>query len=78
MDAKRKLGPAEVFSTMFDGDWIRNKSTMRTKLDDERSYDTTYSWEARSDNPKEFSRLQATDMPVQNTKPITLSGNQVR
>lgn len=73
----RKLGKAEKFSTLFDSNWIGNKSTMRTKFDEERSYDTMYSWEARSDNPKEFSRLQATDMPVQNTKPITMSGRQV-
>jgi len=72
-----KKAVPDKFSGLFDNDWVNHKSTLRTKLNDDRSYDTTYSWDAKADNPQSFSRLQATDMPVQTTKPITLSGKQV-
>ncbi len=53
------------------------RSTLRVQTADDRSYDISYSWDARSDNPVSFSRMQATDVPVQPAKPICLSGAQI-
>lgn len=65
------------FTDLFDRDWKRARSSLRAQTADDRSYDPSYSWDARSDNPKEFSKIEAKDVPVQIAKPITLSGNQV-
>jgi len=65
------------FTDLFDNDWKRTRSSLRARTADDRSYDPSYSWDARSDNPVSFSRLHATDMPVQPTRPITLSSKQV-
>lgn len=67
----------EKFSLYFDDDWAKSRSGVRTRATDERSYDPSYSWDGQSDNPKSFSRLNLTEMPVQKTRPITLSGAAV-
>jgi len=73
----QKSSKADKLLNLFDNDWKMNKSTVRIKGDRTRSYDPAYSWDARSDNPNSFSRLQATEMPAQPCKPITMSGAAV-
>ena len=68
---------AEKLTIHFDKDWSLNRSTLRAKTADDRSYNPDSSWDAKSDNPEQFSRLQATEMPVQLAKPVTLSGHAV-
>ena len=65
------------FTELFDNDWKRTRSNVRARTADDKSYDISYSWDARSDNPKEFSKMEATDIPVQFSKPVTLSGSQI-
>lgn len=73
----KKISKADKFTQLFDNDWKFNKSTIRHKHDEEQQYDPAYSWDARSDNPRSFSRLQATYLPYQYAKPLTLSGPAV-
>ena len=73
----KKLSKADKFQSLFDNDWKNNKSTMRHRTEEMRQYDPSYSWDARSDNPQSFSRLQATYLPYQPVKPMTLSGPSV-
>lgn len=73
MPRRKEIGPSEKITQLFDRDWKNGKSTIRTRTQDKQSYDVSYSWNGRSDNPMEFSRLQATEMPVQPSKPITMS-----
>lgn len=68
---------ADKFAGLFDQDWKTAKSTIRVKAENNRCYDPMYSWDAKADNPTEFSRLQATFLPQQPSKPITLSGSAV-
>mmetsp|Transcript_7849 Transcript_7849/g.13001 ORF Transcript_7849/g.13001 Transcript_7849/m.13001 type:complete len:375 (+) Transcript_7849:131-1255(+) len=75
--ATKRSSKAEKFSSLFDNNWRENKSTIRHRTEDLRQYDPSYSWDARSDNPKSFSRLQATYLPYQAVKPMTLSGPAV-
>lgn len=77
MPVKKLLTAHEKFTTLFDREWSKSKSTIRNRCDDDKSYDPSYSWDGRSDNPVEFTRLQATQMPVQHTRPVTLSGSAV-
>ena len=72
-----RASTADKFSTLFDNDWKHNKSTIRQRTERIRTYDPTYSWDARSDNPQSFSRLQATEMPFQPANPVTMSGHAV-
>lgn len=74
---KSKTSKADQFSEFFDNNWKKNKSSIRTRHDNARQYDVSYSWDAKSDNPKSFSRLQATYLPYQPVNPLTLSGSAV-
>ncbi len=69
---------ADKFSTLFDQDWVHTKSRIRTRIDsNQRPYDLTNSWDARTDNPQSFSKLDHTVVPLQQTTPIVLSGSAV-
>ena len=65
------------FTDLFDKNWKSQRSTLRARTADDRSYDISYSWDARSDNPLAFTRMEATDVPVQPSRPICLSGTQI-
>eukprot|EP01036_Dinobryon_divergens_P045723 gene45723-61119_t len=70
----------DKLNTHFDKDWKTQRSTLRQTLEErERGlYNPTSSWDARSDNPNSFSRLEhAVEVSVQTTRPITLSGAAV-
>lgn len=76
--SKKLISTADKFTELFDNDWKRNtRSAVRTRCEDSRSYDPSYSWEAKGDDPREFSKLDKCAMPVQHTRPITLSGAAV-
>ena len=69
---------ANAFTELFDGDWKRTKSSLRARTANEgQAYDPTYSWDARTDNPAAFSKMESTDVPVQFARPVTLSGQQI-
>lgn len=68
---------ADKFSTYFDQDWGNTRSKIRTRAENRRTYDVSNSWDARSDNPESFSRLNQTLVPYQPTVPIVLSGTSV-
>lgn len=69
---------ADKFSSLFDQDWSNTKSRLRTRIEsNQRAYDLTNSWDARSDNPQSFSRLDQTLVPYQPSAPIVLSGTAV-
>jgi hypothetical protein len=68
---------ADKFATLFDQDWANTKSLIRHRADQLRTYDVSNSWNAQSENPKSFSRLDQTLVPLQQTKPIVLSGAAV-
>lgn len=72
-----KKSQADKFSTLFDQDWANTRSLIRNRADQMRTYDVSNSWDARSDNPAEFSRLKQTLVPFQKSKPIVLSGTAV-
>lgn len=64
----------------FDEDWKTQRSTIRqTNEEIERlKYNPTSSWEAKSDNPRHFSRLdQTVEVAVQTTRPIALLNSAV-
>lgn len=61
----------------FDQDWKTNKSVLREESLRHKTYHPAHSWEARSDNPQAFSKLQCENLPVQPSCPMTLSGAQV-
>lgn len=70
----------DKFVKHFDEDWKTQRSTLRqTNEELERSkYNPTSSWEARSDNPRHFSRLdQTVEVAVQTTRPIALLNSAV-
>ena len=48
--SSRPVTNADKFTLLFDKDWRNTKSRIRTKVDDDRSYDISNSWDARSDN----------------------------
>eukprot|EP01038_Epipyxis_sp_PR26KG_P006695 gene6695-9184_t len=75
--SKKKLSGADKLTNLFDNDWKTQKSTIRDRVDRVRSYDPSYSWDGRTDNPQPFTRLQAEYLPFQQSKPITLSGSAV-
>eukprot|EP01031_Cornospumella_fuschlensis_P040841 gene40841-49813_t len=74
----KKLSNADKFASLFDQDWAHTKSRIRGKVDSsQRAYDMTNSWDARSDDPTSFSRLEQTNVPFQPSAPIVLSGTAV-
>lgn len=73
----KRTSKADKFQQLFDNDWKNNRSAVRNRTEELRQYDPSYSWDARSDNPQSFSRLQATYLPYQPIKPMTLSGPAV-
>jgi hypothetical protein len=76
--SKKLTSTADKFTELFDNDWKRNtRSAIRTRCEDSRSYDPSYSWEAKGDDPREFSKLDNGAMPLQHSRPITLSGAAV-
>jgi hypothetical protein len=77
MATKQKKSTADKFSELFDQDWGQTKSRLRDRAENRRTYDITNSWDAKSDNPKSFSRLDQTLVPFQKTCPIVLSGAAV-
>lgn len=72
-----KLTKAQKITALFDNDYSNTRSSVRTKLAVNQTYDPTTSWEGRVDNPKNFSKLKATHMPTQPIRPIILSGAAV-
>jgi hypothetical protein len=76
MDKKMKTH-AERFTSLIDNNWKTEKSKIRMKLANTTTYDPTYSWEAKFDNPKEFTKLEVTTMPFQPSQPIVLSQGAV-
>ena len=77
---RRTLNPgnaASKFTALFDGDWVRTKSRIRSRNAREQTYDPSYSWDAKGDDPRAFSKMDATDVIVQPSRPITLSHKQV-
>ena len=70
----------ERLTKHFDEDYKSLKSSHRmgNTRGDYDSYNPVSSWEGRSQNAKAFSRLDhATEVPVQNCRPCTLSGSAV-
>lgn len=79
MTTLNRKSAADKFTSLFDQqDWAQTKSALRTRVQsNQRPYDPTNSWEARSDNPQSFSRLDQTLVPYQPSAPIVLSGTAV-
>lgn len=80
MSKTKKLNAGERisrFTEFFDKDFKKSRSALRRTIQDDKSYDASVSWDGRSDNPQAFARLQATNMPTQPTRPITISGGAV-
>ena len=75
--SKKASSKADQFTQLFDNGWKNTKSAIRHRHDDLQTYDPAYSWDAKSDNPQSFSRLQGTYLPYQYSKPLTLSGPAV-
>jgi hypothetical protein len=73
----RSVTAADQLSTFFDHGWIETKSAVRTKYDDDKTYDIAYSFDGKTDNPERYSRLEVRNMPNQPTRPICMSGNAV-
>ena len=76
----RSINPSKAvnkFTDLFDGDWKRTKSRIRSRDARNMTYDPSYSWDAREDDPRSFSKLDATSVIVQPSRPITLSHTQV-
>ena len=75
--SKSKKSLADKFNTHFDRDWGTQKSLIREVRTARHNYLPTYSWDAMSDDPRVFSKLNADQLPNQPTRPCTLSGNRV-
>ena len=71
------VSKANKFSTHFDNNWVTQKSKLREVRTERENYSPTYSWNGESDDPRVFSRLQAEQLPVQTTRPCTLSGARI-
>jgi hypothetical protein len=67
----------DKFTAHFDGEWKTQRSKIRDVRTERFNYSPMYSWEARSDDPREFSKLNADQLPSQPCRPCTLSGNRV-
>lgn len=65
------------FASHFDNNWITQKSKIREIRTERVNYSPTYSWNAQSDDPRTFSKLNADQLPVQTTHPCTLSGTRI-
>lgn len=68
---------ADKLNSLLDNEWIATKSTIRSRHDNSRTYDVTYSYDARSDNPIPYSKMEVNCMPNQPARPICVSGNAV-
>mmetsp|Transcript_8952 Transcript_8952/g.9469 ORF Transcript_8952/g.9469 Transcript_8952/m.9469 type:complete len:368 (+) Transcript_8952:58-1161(+) len=68
---------ANKFASHFDNNWITQKSKIRDIRTERVNYSPTYSWNAQSDDPRVFSKLNADQLPVQPTHPCTLSGARI-
>lgn len=75
--SRPKKSNADMFSTHFDRDWQTQKSQIRQVRTERHNYSPTYSWDALSDDPRKFSKLQADQLPTQPCRPCTLAGNRV-
>lgn len=77
MPSKAKTSKADLFTTHFDRDWGTQKSKIREVRTERFNYSPNYSWNAQSDNPNMFSKLDERAIPVQTGRPCTLEGNRV-
>jgi hypothetical protein len=77
MNSTRKNTSEHKITELFDNNWRSTRSAVRTRESDVRPYDPAHSWEARHENPKTFSKLEANYVTVQPTRPIVLSGSAV-
>mmetsp|Transcript_15896 Transcript_15896/g.23944 ORF Transcript_15896/g.23944 Transcript_15896/m.23944 type:complete len:373 (-) Transcript_15896:102-1220(-) len=77
MPQKSKLSRPDQLTAHFDRDWATQKSHIRSVRTERMNYSPTYSWDAKSDNPVSFSKLNADQLPTQPCRPCTLSGNRV-
>lgn len=79
MPATINVKTLDNFTQLFDKDWKRTRSALRSRYDDElKSYDPSYSWDAKSDNPDAFSKLgEGAAVPVQPSRPMALLGTRV-
>ena len=68
---------ADKLNSLLDNEWIATKSTVRSRYNNNRTYDVTYSYDARSDNPIPYSKMEVNYMPNQPARPICVSGNAV-
>jgi hypothetical protein len=68
---------ADKLSSHFDNEWPAQKSRIREVRTERVNYSPTYSWDAKSDDPNSFSKLNADQLPTQPTRPCTLSGARV-
>lgn len=72
-----KPSKADKLASHFDNNWSTQKSKIREVRTERVNYSPTYSWDALSDDPRSFSKLNADQLPTQPTRPCTLSGNRV-
>jgi hypothetical protein len=72
-----KKSRADKLSSHFDNDWATQKSRIREVRTNRVGYSPTYSWDAMSDDPGRFSKLNADQLPTQPTRPCTLAGARV-
>jgi len=77
MAMARRDSKLDRFTGLFDKDWNRTRSALRNRYDDDRSYDPSYSWDAKSDNPEMFSKLAVGAVPVQPCRPVAMLGTRV-
>jgi hypothetical protein len=73
----KKITHANKLSDHFDNNWTTQKSRIREIRTERLNYSPTYSWNAESDDPISFSKLNADQLPVQTTRPCTLSGTRI-
>lgn len=79
MPATVSVKALDKFTRLFDKDWNRTRSALRNRYEDEvRSYDPSYSWDAKSDHPDAFSKFDGSGaVPVQPSRPMALLGTRV-
>lgn len=68
---------ADQLTKHFDRDWSTQRSELRKVTTNRLNYSPVHSWDALSDKPEKFSRLQANNIPTQRCHPCTLSGSRV-
>jgi hypothetical protein len=75
-ERKKALSIADKYATLFDNDWIKSqRSTIRNKFNDSRTYNPIQSWDGQSDTRKTY-RLADFD-PPRTKHPIGLDGRVV-